>query len=119
MQKFPGRRALRREDTWTIEAALLADGVKENEFYPIDVARAFKSLDRIKPHVKAWWKDNSQAQALIEQQEVDLIAAMDGRATDTIVNSEAPFEIVWNEPICEGGSRAGSCRSAVPIRKAR
>ncbi len=103
VQKFPGRRVLRREEIWTIEAALKADGVKDSEFYPLDVARAFRSLDRIKPHIKAWYADNSLAQQLMEQEEVDLIAMMNGRATETILNSKAPFEMVWNEAICEGG----------------
>jgi putative spermidine/putrescine transport system substrate-binding protein len=103
VDKFPGRRVLRREEVWVTEAALKADGVKDSEFYPIDVARAFRSLDRIKPHVKAWYYDNSQAQQLMEQEEVDLIAMMNGRATDSILNAKAPFEIVWNEAICEGG----------------
>ena len=103
VQKFPGRRVLRREEIWATEAALKADGVKDDEFYPIDVARAFRSLDRIKPHIKAWYADNSQAQQMMEQEEVDLIAMMNGRAIDTILNGNAPFDIVWNEAICEGG----------------
>jgi putative spermidine/putrescine transport system substrate-binding protein len=103
VEKFPGRRVLRREEVWVTEAALKADGVKDSEFYPLDVARAFRSLDRIKPHVKAWYYDNSQAQQLMEQEEVDLIAMMNGRATESILNAKAPFEMVWNEAICEGG----------------
>ena len=82
-----------------VQAALKADGVKDSEFYPLDIARAFRSLDRIKPHVKAWYYDNSQAQQLMEQEEVDIIAMMNGRAIDSILNSKAPFEIVWNEAI--------------------
>lgn len=105
VQKFPGRRALRRDAQWTVVVALLADGVKPSEFYPIDVDRAFKSLDRIKPHVKTWWQDNSQAQALIEQQEVDLIAAMDGRANETINNTGAPYRVVWNEQVNTGNGQ--------------
>jgi putative spermidine/putrescine transport system substrate-binding protein len=105
VERFPGRRVLRREEVWVTEAALKADGVKDDEFYPIDVARVFLSLDRIKPHIKAWYYDNSQAQQLMEQEEVDLIAMMNGRATDSIVNAKAPFEIVWNEAICEGGAQ--------------
>jgi len=103
VEKFPGRRVLRREEIWTSEAALKADGVSDANFYPLDVARAFRSLDRIKPHVKAWYSDNSQAQQLMEQEEVDLIGMMNGRATESILNAKAPFEMVWNEAICEGG----------------
>jgi putative spermidine/putrescine transport system substrate-binding protein len=103
VQKFPGRRALRRDAIWTMEAALLADGVKEDAFDPIDVERAFKSLDRIKPHVKTWWSDNSQAQQMMQQEEVDLIAMMDGRANESILSQHAPFTIVWNQGLSIGG----------------
>jgi putative spermidine/putrescine transport system substrate-binding protein len=106
VEKFPGRRALRTEELWTIEAALKADGVKDDEFYPIDVERVFRSLDRIKPHIKTWYSDNSLSQQLLEQEEVDLIAVMNGRATESILEHHAPFEIVWNEAICEGGVQA-------------
>jgi putative spermidine/putrescine transport system substrate-binding protein len=106
VEKFPGRRSMRTDQLWTIEAALKADGVKDSEFYPIDVERAFRSLDRIKPHIKAWWSDNSMSQQLMDQEEVDIIAAMNGRATETILHHHAPFAMVWNEAICEGGNQA-------------
>jgi putative spermidine/putrescine transport system substrate-binding protein len=102
VQKFPGRRVLRREEVWVTEAALKADGVKDSEFYPIDVARVFRSLDRIKPHIKAWWSDNSLAQQLMEQEEVDLIYMTNGRATQSILDHKAPYEMVWNEAIYAG-----------------
>src|SRR5262249_6935279 len=114
VEKFPGRRALRRDATWTVEVAMMAEGVKDASFYPLDIERAFKSLDRIKPHVKAWTKDNSQAQALMEQQEVDLIAVMDGRASETIANSGAPYQIVWNEQISTGGGQGWIVLSGCP-----
>ena len=103
IERFPGRRMLRTEELWTIEAALKADGVKDSEFYPLDVDRAFRSLDRIKPHVRTWYSDNSLSQQLMEQEEIDLIAMMNGRATESIRDHHAPFEIVWNEAICESG----------------
>ena len=77
----------------------------QSGIYPIDIERAFKSLDRIKPHVKTWWKDNSQAQALMEQQEVDLMAVMDGRASETIATNSAPYQVVWNEQISTGSGQ--------------
>lgn len=100
--RFPGRRALRRDAMWAIEAAVKADGVPDHAFYPIDVDRAFRSLDRIKPHIKAWWSDNSQAQQLLEQEEVDLIHMTNGRATESILEHKAPFALVWNEAIYTG-----------------
>ncbi len=102
VEKFPGRRSLRRDALWTIEAAMKADGVKDDAFYPLDVERAFRSLDRIKPHIKTWWADNSQAQQLMEQEEVDLIYMTNGRATQSILDHKAPFEMIWNEAIYAG-----------------
>lgn len=106
VEKFPGRRSLRTDPLWTVEAALKADGVKDSEFYPLDLERAFRSLERIKPHIKTWWSDNSLSQQLMEQEEVDVIGMMNGRATESILDHHAPFEMVWNEAICEGGNQA-------------
>jgi len=99
VERFPGRRALRRDAFWTMEAAAKADGIKDNAFYPLDVDRVFRALDRIKPHIKAWWADNSLAQQLMEQEEVDLIYMTNGRATQSILDHKAPYEMVWNEAI--------------------
>ena len=49
MKKFPGRRALRNHPIATLEAALMADGVAPDKLYPLDVDRAFKKLEEIKP----------------------------------------------------------------------
>ena len=102
VEKFPGRRALRRDAFWTMEAAAKADGIKDDAFYPLDVERVFRSLERIKPHIKAWWSDNSQAQQLMEQEEVDLIYMTNGRATQSILDHKAPYEMIWNEAIYAG-----------------
>jgi putative spermidine/putrescine transport system substrate-binding protein len=104
VEKFPGRRALRRDAFWTMEAAAKAAGVKDQGFYPLDVERVFGSLERIKPHIKAWWSDNSQAQQLMEQEEVDLIHMTNGRATQSILDHKAPFEMVWNEATYAGNA---------------
>ena len=48
VEKFPGRRALRKNPIDTLEQALLADGVPLDKLYPLDVDRAFKVLDKIK-----------------------------------------------------------------------
>lgn len=105
VEKFPGRRAMRRDAQWTIEVASMVDGDRGASHYPINLDRAFQNLDRIKPHIKTWWSDNSQAQALMERQEVDVMAAMDGRANDAITHSGAPFEIVWNQQISTGNGQ--------------
>lgn len=57
-KKFPGSRILQSgaypgQGPW--EEALIADGVPVEKLYPIDVDRALKSLDKIKPAVRKWW----------------------------------------------------------------
>lgn len=61
--KFPGARAFPNfDDPWRVlAAALLADGVKREELFPLDVNRAFKKLDEIRPSVALWWKSGDQS----------------------------------------------------------
>jgi len=59
VEEFPGKRGLRRSAKYTLEIALLADGVRPEDVYKVlstkaGVDRAFRKLDRIKDHV-IWW----------------------------------------------------------------
>jgi len=63
VKKFPGSRSLCLSDSpRTLIFALLADGVPRDQLYPLDIDRAFKKLDQIKPHVKVWWREGTQSQ---------------------------------------------------------
>jgi putative spermidine/putrescine transport system substrate-binding protein len=70
-KKFPGRRALRNRASETLEVALLADGVPADKIYPIDVARAFKALDRLKASVGKWVDQTPQTVSLVQTGEID------------------------------------------------
>lgn len=96
--KFPGRRSLRRSPIETLEQALLADGVPMAQLYPLDVERAFRSLDRIKKHINLWWTSGAQAMQAIQNGDVDMIATWNGRSQAAIDNG-APVKIVWNQGI--------------------
>lgn len=96
VKKFPGRRCLRRSPLDTLEQALLADGVSLDKLYPLDVDRAFKSLDKIKPHVSIWWTSGAQAMQAIQSGDVDMISTWNGRA-QAAIDAGAPVKIVWNQ----------------------
>ncbi|GAB5097405.1 ABC transporter substrate-binding protein [Caballeronia sp. LP006] len=96
VKKFPGRRCLRRSPLDTLEQALLADGVPLDKLYPLDVDRAFKSLDKIKPHIAIWWTSGAQAMQAIQSGDVDMISTWNGRA-QAAKDSGAPVNIVWNQ----------------------
>ncbi len=58
--QFPGKRGLRRSAKYTLEIALLADGVKPDDVYRTlgtkqGVDRAFRKLDQIKRSI-IWWQ---------------------------------------------------------------
>lgn len=68
VEKYPGKRGLSKLPWFSLEIALLADGVALDKLYPLDVDRAFASLDRIKKH--AVFLDTSALANAITSQEV-------------------------------------------------
>jgi putative spermidine/putrescine transport system substrate-binding protein len=97
VEKFPGPRAMHN---WggsydSLSIALMADGVSRDECLPIDFDRAFKMMDKVKPHIKVWYTTGAQlVQALLDEEAVIAIST-DGRAKQA-VDSGAPLEIVWD-----------------------
>jgi putative spermidine/putrescine transport system substrate-binding protein len=68
-RKFPGKRGLRRSAKYTLEIALLADGVEPKDVYAVlateaGVARAFRKLEQIRRQT-VWWGAAAQPAALI------------------------------------------------------
>lgn len=84
VQKFPGARSLRNRPIAVLEVALLADGVAPDKLYPLDVDRAFRSLEKIKPHVRTWWTSGAQSAQLMKDREIDLIHIWNGRMSAAI-----------------------------------
>ncbi len=79
VETFPGRRGLSVNIGETLEIALLADGVKPQELYPLDVERGFASLEKIKPHVRKWIESTPQTVTLLSSNEIDFAYAYIGR----------------------------------------
>lgn len=94
--KFPGRRSLRKSPVDTLEQALLADGVPLDKLYPLDVERAYASLEKIKPNVDVWWTGGAQSSQLIQSGEVDMIGLWNARA-QAAIDGGAAVKIVWNQ----------------------
>jgi len=96
VQKFPGARALGSGDPQrNLVFALLADGVPRDKIYPLDIDRAFRKLDQIKPHIKVWWTQGNQQQQLIRDGEVDLMSIWNARASE-LKQQGTPVELVWD-----------------------
>lgn len=98
VEKFPGPRSLRNHPVDNLEWALLVDGVPRDKLYPLDVERAFKKLDEIKPHVTVWWESGAQPAQLLLDNEVVMATAWNGRLF-AIHQQGAPVETVWQDGI--------------------
>jgi putative spermidine/putrescine transport system substrate-binding protein len=96
VEKFPGKRALGNFATETLTVAALADGVPVDKVYPLDVDRAFKSLERIKPSIAVWWTSGGQAMQLVKDGEVDMASIWNGRAS-ILAGSGAPVHFSYDQ----------------------
>jgi putative spermidine/putrescine transport system substrate-binding protein len=100
VKKFPGRRSLRNHPLATLEAALMADGVPADKLYPLDVDRAFKKLEEIKPNITVWWTSGAQSAQLLNDGEVDMVMAWNGRIS-ALVSDGAKVGYTYNQGILQ------------------
>ena len=99
VDKFPGRRALGGAfATETLTVAAIADGVPLDKVYPLDIDRALKSLDKIRPHIDAWWTSGAQAMQLVKDGEVDMASIWNGRAS-TLKAEGAPIAYSYDQGV--------------------
>jgi putative spermidine/putrescine transport system substrate-binding protein len=69
-QNFPGKRCLHRnpQTSTILELALLADGVKKSELYPLDIERALKKLNTVRSVTTVVATTGQALQALLSGQ---------------------------------------------------
>lgn len=103
VKKFPGTRALRNHPLATLEAALLADGVAPDKIYPLDVDRAFRKLEEIKPNIAVWWTSGAQSAQLLADGEADMIMAWNGRVS-AVAKEGAPVGFTYNQGMLQNTS---------------
>jgi putative spermidine/putrescine transport system substrate-binding protein len=99
VKKFPGKRGLRKGPKYTLEFALMADGVPADNVYevlatPEGVDRAFARLDALKPHL-VWWTSGAQPLQLLASGEVTMTSAYNGRITGINRSEDRKFKVVW------------------------
>lgn len=94
-KKYPGKRAVYQYPTnGQLEGALLADGVKPEDLYPLDIDRAFRKMSTIKDDL-VFWQSGDQCLQLVSSGEVTMADCWSGRASQGIENG-APIAIDWN-----------------------
>lgn len=105
LQRFPGKRGVRRGAKAILEMALMGDGVPADQVYavlgtPEGVDRAFAKLDSIKSEI-VWWQAGSQPPQLLADGEVVMTIAWNGRIFNAAVGEGKPFAIVWDGQVYE------------------
>ena len=107
LEKFPGRRGMRRAPHANLEFALVADGVPAGQVYDVlsseeGVARAFRKLDTIKDQV-VWWEAGAQPPQMLADGEVVMSTAFNGRIFNAWALENQPLTIVWDGQLLATG----------------
>jgi putative spermidine/putrescine transport system substrate-binding protein len=103
IKKFGGKRALPNSARYTLELALLADGVDPASVYtelatPAGVDRAFKALDKIKGETY-WWDNAQEPITWLLEKEVAMAAGYSGRLFRATVGDRQRLGVIWDGQI--------------------
>ena len=105
LDKFPGRRGMRRVPVVNLEFALIADGVPLDDVYRTlgtdeGIARAFAKLDTIKDQI-VFWEAGAQTPQMLADQEVVMTTAYNVRVFNAQILENQPFTIIWDGQVQE------------------
>ncbi len=101
-ERFPGKRGIYNSAVFTLETALMADGVPQNEVYkvlatPEGVDRAFAKLDTIKSSAVFWTSGAESVERLVAG-DVVMTSSFNGRVS-TANKAGAKLGIFWDGQI--------------------
>jgi putative spermidine/putrescine transport system substrate-binding protein len=99
VNKYPGKRTLFSGlyVVPPIEVALLADGLQPEKLYPLDLERAFRSLDKIKQNVVKWTTSSPEPGQMLISKEADFVMTSYSRAGDFKYVKNAPVDFTFNQ----------------------
>jgi putative spermidine/putrescine transport system substrate-binding protein len=101
--KIPGKRLLPKQPRYSLELALMADGVPPDQVYAIlktqeGQDRAFRKLSSIKDDI-LWWETPSEVFGLLAKGKAIMGLAFNGRAFMAMFGARQPIEILWDRQI--------------------
>lgn len=100
VEKFPGLRTLKDTPMATFEAALLADDVPKEKLYPLDMDRALRKLDQLKPYIRVFWNMSGQFQQAMREREADIGVGPGGRVMQ-MTDKGVPLTWEWGDNIVQ------------------
>jgi putative spermidine/putrescine transport system substrate-binding protein len=103
INKVPGKRLLPKQPRYSLELALLADGVAPDQLYatlrtPEGQDRAFAKLSTIKDEI-VWWETPAEVYERIAAREASMGLGFNGRAFMAMMADKHPLDILWDGQI--------------------
>lgn len=108
LEKFPGKRGMRKSASYTLEIALLADGVPVDQVYDVlstkeGQDRAFATLDRLKGSI-VWWSASSELVQGFVAREFLMSAAYNARVAHANQVEKQDLGFVWEAGYISGNN---------------
>lgn len=105
VQKFPGKRGMRKDAHYNLEIALMADGVPPNQVFKVlstkeGQDRAFRKLDELRPNIQ-WWEAGAQAPQFLAAGDVVMTTAWNGRIGAAQKEGNKDLAISWRQNIAD------------------
>jgi putative spermidine/putrescine transport system substrate-binding protein len=104
--KFPGKRSLYKWGAGMWEAALLADGVKPADLYPLDLKRAHDKIAAFKDHIVSYWGGGAESQSVLLNGEASMALIWSTRAGLIEKDSGGSIKFVWDQGLISPGAMA-------------
>ena len=95
---IPGKRVIFGKDATigVLEAALMADGVAPDQLYPLDIDRALKVYDRIRP-MMTFAQTYAQQQQIMVDNQADMGLVVSARAYSVLKSGGTQWKPVWDQ----------------------
>jgi len=105
LERFPGKRALRKAPVGLFDWALRSYGVPRSQIYDLlsterGLRLAFRRLDRIRDDL-IWWRGGSEPVELLRNGEVVMATGYNGRFFHAQVVEGAPISVIWDSALLE------------------
>lgn len=103
VENFPGKRGMFAGAEGTLEVALMADGIPNEDIYdvlrrPGGVERALDKLDTIRPHL-VFWRSGTGAEKLLNEGLVTMTTAYAGRFLRPRQGARRPATLLWDRQL--------------------
>jgi putative spermidine/putrescine transport system substrate-binding protein len=99
LERYPGKRAIRKGPKYALELALIGDGVPADQVYevlrtPEGVDRAFAKLESIKPEL-LYFESGAQSIQLLASGEASMVLTFNARITAANETDDREFRFIW------------------------